>query len=634
MSGNVFFGYDSEPELSRETLFNASRAISKTGVATATSWEELKTSGRVLIGRIRDTIDTADACAFDVSTMNQNVLFELGYAIARAKPLLILLDKTDSEAKRRWREFQLLKSVGYKGWENVDDIRSAFLEARPDLAKSTVYDDLIEPELGASVPGSILYLPTAHNTEPARMIDRRLEYDKRRGVHLLTADPTESGLFPLGWYASKAYETACTIVHFEAPRRSQASLHNSRSALVAGLANGLDRPILMLAEEDYSPPIDYEEELQPYSSARECLLLVDKWLRELSLQPKAAARSQRVRLASELRTLRFGEHVAENEADTLSEYFIDTSALDDVVATRNSLFIGRKGTGKTANMLQAAARLSEDVRNLVVVIKPASYEYVSLLELLSKLPVSLQQYSIESLLGPVLKSRQRVAVLIDNLDKGWDRDADLKLLAKLLLGLLAAVGRVISDFDREDYWRDRIRLTLALFLRSDIFAYLRAQAREPDKLPISRLVWRDSEVLLRVIEERFLAARPENTEAEELWDRFFCPTVGGTGTREYIVDRCLPRPRDIIYWCNATVGIAANRRHERVEEADVLDGERTYSQFAYEALLVENGITIELLKDVLLQFLGESATLDQATVRRLVGAGGVKDSDVDSVFQD
>jgi hypothetical protein len=101
---------------------------------------------------------------------------------------------------------------------------------------------------------------------------------------------------------------------------------------------------------------------------------------------------------------------------------------------------------------------------------------------------------LRALLGPVLKSRQRVAVLIDNLDKGWERDADLKLLAKLLLGLLSAVGPLIRDFDREDFWRDRIRLTLALFLRSDIFAYLRGEAREPDKLPVSRIEWIDNAV--------------------------------------------------------------------------------------------------------------------------------------------
>ena len=159
-----------------------------------------------------------------------------------------------------------------------------------------------------------------------------------------------------------------------------------------------------------------------------------------------------------------------------------------------------------------------------------------------------------------------------------------------------------------------------------------AEAREPDKLPVSRIEWRDSEVLLRIIEERFLAARPENTAPAELWDRFFCPTVGDLPTREYIVERCLPRPRDFIYWCNAAVGIAANRRHQRVEEEDILDGERLYSQFALEALLVENGITMDLLKQVLLEFLGESRVLEEDAVRELITRAGVPEAEVDSVL--
>jgi hypothetical protein len=724
MTATVFIGYDSHPEVTRETLFNATRSIAKGDDVHAVSWEELKTAGRVLIGRIKSQIDQSAACMFDVSTMNENVLFELGYSIARAKPVNLLLDRTDSEAKQRWKEFQLLKTVGYVGWANSDDIRKAFFKDRPDHQSGNLYDDLIEPELGATVPASILYVPTLHNTDPAREIERRLEHEVHRGVRLLTADPTESGIYPLSWYASKAYETNCTVVHFEAPRRSQASIHNARSALVAGIASGLDRPVLLLAEHDYSAPIDYEDDLQLYGSARECALLLDRWLSRQNLQPKAGARSQRVRLSSELRTLRFGEHVAENEIDTLAEYFIETSAFDDVLATRNALFVGRKGSGKTANMLQAAARLSEDVRNLVVVIKPASYEYVSLLELLSSLPVSLQQYSIESLwrfllqseianqvvetiearapgipfteeekallefvdestfglrdgfaarfektvrsisesglgdvatdaegrdlinealhtqaiarlrrlLGPVLKSRQRVAVLIDNLDKGWERDADLKLLAKLLLGLLAAVGKVVVDFDREDYWRDRIRLTLATFLRSDIFAFLRSEAREPDKLPVSRLEWRDGEVLLNILEERFLAARPPDTDAGELWTRFFCETVRGQSTRNYLIERCLPRPRDIIFWCNAAVSVAANRRHQRVEEDDVIEGERLYSQFAFEALLVENGITVDQLQQVLFEFLGEPSVLNDDGVLALIRQASVDEEHVADVL--
>jgi hypothetical protein len=154
----------------------------------------------------------------------------------------------------------------------------------------------------------------------------------------------------------------------------------------------------------------------------------------------------------------------------------------------------------------------------------------------------------------------------------------------------------------------------------------------PTSCPCLALSGLTMQFLLRIIEERFLAARPENTEPTELWDRFFCPTVGGQPTREYIVERCLPRPRDFIYWCNGAVGIAANRRHERVEEEDVLDGERLYSQFALEALLVENGITMDLLKQVLLEFLGESVVLEEDSVKELIERAGVEPAQVDAVL--
>ncbi len=512
-------------------------------------------------------------CAFDVSTLNENVLFELGYAIARAKPIWLLLDKTDANVQLRWREFQLLAGVGVTDWENAEDIKKAFISRMPHLDPQTLYHDLIQPSLGANVGSSIFHVPPFHNTEAARQTSRRLEIEARKGIRILSADPTESALNALEWYAGKAYESQATIVHFEAARREMARLHNPRSALVAGIAYGLDRSLLMLSENDYSPPLDYEGILRPYKSSRECSLILEKWLYKVNLQPQDPTRLQRVKLATELRSLRFGEHVAENELDTLADYFVETASFGDVISPRNSIFVGRKGTGKTANMYQAAAELSADARNLVVVIKPAAYEFSSLLALLSSLPVSLRQYSIEalwkflltsevanrvvevvearppgipftqeeerllnfektmafglredfgvrfertvmaleslgltgsvseaksrdllnealhsqaiarlrSLLGPVLRNRRRVAILIDNLDKGWEKQADLDLLGRLLLGLLSAIGRVAVDFSKEDYWRERISLTLATFLRSDIYAFLQgisARARQ------------------------------------------------------------------------------------------------------------------------------------------------------------
>jgi hypothetical protein len=714
----VFFGYASTPELSREALFSASAAITSTGLAEGVSWESLHVQGRLIIDRIFDAVDSAELAAFDVSTLNENVLFELGYAVARAKRIWILLDETDSQAKAHWRQFRLLSTVAYEGWSNSDDIKTAFLRDQPHLAKSTLYDDIIESNLTPQLEGSLFYLPSFHMTEASKKLSRRLDVEIRRGVRLITADPAESAFSPIAWYAQKVYETSGSIAHFVAHRRELAWLHNARAALIAGLAAGFERPVLMLAEEDYSEPLDYRNLLRHYSSAKECQDIASSWVGSLSLEPQTDMGGRRLRLVTELRGLRFGEHVAENESDVLSEYFVETAAFDEVMGSRNTLFVGRKGAGKTANMIQAAARLREDARNLVIVIKPQSYELEGLVALLGRLPRDVKAYTVLSLwsfllqseiaraaaqtvelrpravpmteaeralvafvhdadfglqeefsvrfertvaaieesgladagtigagrdllnealhseairrlrrlIGPVLRGRNRVAVLVDNLDKAWDRGADLDAVAQLLLGLMAAIGRVAVEYEKEDFWRDRVSLSLATFLRSDIYAYLQRAAREPDKIPTAMLAWSDPRLLLRVVEERFLASRPEGTDVSELWTRFFCGEVKGRPLREYLAWRVLPRPRDIIYMCNAATIAAVNARREWVAEEDFLLAEQNYSQFAFEALLVENGITISEFEDVLLEFAGTNAIVSHSEVLAIIGRV-IKDPD-------
>ena len=211
---------------------------------------------------------------------------------------------------------------------------------------------------------------------------------------------------------------------------------------------------------------------------------------------------------------------------------------------------------------------------------------------------------LRSRLGVALKDRNRVAVFVDNLDKGWERNANFAVMARFILGLLTAAGHVVVDFQREDYWRESIKLTVAIFLRSDIYAYLRDAAREPDKLPISTVSWKDTETLQHVLERRFLMAVRNASSPGELWSEYFCDSVIGVTTMEFIQNVILPRPRDLVYYCNAAVARAVDRGHDLVEPDDFLLARDTYSQYAYEALLVENGVTIPQMEDVLLSFIG------------------------------
>ena len=59
-----------------------------------------------------------------------------------------------------------------------------------------------------------------------------------------------------------------------------------------------------------------------------------------------------------------------------------------------------------------------------------------------------------------------------------------------------------------------------------------------------------------------------------------------------------------MYFVKAVVSFAVNRKHDRVEEKDVFDGEKQYSQYALDSILAENGITVPQLESVLFEFVG------------------------------
>ncbi len=705
----------------------ASALIAATEQVECVTWETLPVGGRLIISQVLAAIEASDVCVFDVTTLNQNVLFELGYAITREKRVWLLLNESLPEATHNWKSLDLLAPAGYIGYRSADDVRAAFLREAPHLAQQTLWDEVstaVEP----LEPRSVFYMPSLYNTESSRALTRRLEREQDFGVRLVTADPSEHGPAPLSWYVEQVYGAGATLVHLVGESRPRASVYNARSALVAGMASGLGRPVLMVVEDDYTPPLDYRDLLYKYPSRRKLLERASQWLGQLprpEVGQPVRSTTRRLRLATELRGIRFGEHVAENESDTLDEYFIETAEYNAVLDARSAVFVGRKGVGKTASMLQAGEELRSDKRNLVCVIKPSSYEWESLVDVIRKLSASsVQSYFIEALwqflllseiahtavaaaerqpagitpdssmaelrdllesaplreefsvrlervvasaaaklgdltdvpvveqreqingalhgtsisvlrkqLGLALQDRNRVAILVDNLDKAWTKTAELGTLSQVLLGLLTAVGRVADEFKKRDAWRETVNVTLAVFLRGDIYSHVIREAREPDKINVLAIDWHQEELLLRVIEERYTAQRPDGTDPAELWSQFFCGDVNGVETRRYLLDRVLHRPRDLVFLCNAAVLHAVNGRRERIEAKDIIAAERAYSRFAFDALLVENGITISQLEQVLFEFLYAEQTMSKTDVVAAIRAAAIGGKAPEEILQ-
>ena len=110
---------------------------------------------------------------------------------------------------------------------------------------------------------------------------------------------------------------------------------------------------------------------------------------------------------------------------------------------------------------------------------------------------------------------------------------------------------------------------------------------------------------------------------------FFAPTVGTLPTTAWILDRCLPRPRDILYLTRAAIDRAVGGRHARVEERDLLAAELDYSRFAFGAALVEGQQRLPRIEAILIEFAGAPSRLNDAQLKATLQAAGVEGAEVD-----
>jgi hypothetical protein len=708
-----FFAYPSHPPSCGEAIRAAIDWLDYENQVSLRSWETLQIGGRVIVGAITNAIDSADFFCADLTGLNPNVLFELGYAIAKGKPVWLVLDATYTDLRKEFDQLRLLTTVGYRPYTNSSDIVKQLHADRPYQAAETILADIIAPELTPSSRDELLYLKDRHATEPSVRVTRRLD---KCEIPVVVDDPHESTVQSLAWYAGKIFSSVGVVCHFTNPNRDGARLHNARYAFVAGMVLGMRKPLLMLADRsELLTPLDYRDLLKQHSSAAEAVAHLEQWLYPVQVQWEKQQRDHQdyastVRLATELSGLQVGEYVAENEEDRLSEYFIETTAFMDALRGNHTIFVGRKGSGKTTNLIQLTARLSADVRNVVCVIKPIAYELDGLVDLLKRFQQSDRkgyvvealwkflliteianaaasvieardpgtwtdderallgilsrsegvlredftvrlERSVEGLLGAesapesttgdarfsisealhsgllvelrsavakVLTEKARAIVLVDNLDKAWDRRDDVAHLSEFLLGLLSVADRVAAEFKRGDRWAPKVNLNLVVFLRSDIFSRVLAAAREPDKVKFFKLVWSDPELLVRVIDERFVASHKGGVQPQEMWDKYFCKDVGGVPTKDYLVAQILPRPRDIVYFVKASIALAVNRRHAIVQEEDILDAEREYSQYAMDSVLVEEGVTRDQVETIMYELAGGTAIQTVGQLERAI----------------
>ncbi len=82
----TFFAYPSSPEQIGEVVEHAIQNLKeKSAVEDVKSWRQLDIAGRFIADQVLNKIDDAKVFAADVTQLNFNVTYEIGYALAKVE---------------------------------------------------------------------------------------------------------------------------------------------------------------------------------------------------------------------------------------------------------------------------------------------------------------------------------------------------------------------------------------------------------------------------------------------------------------------------------------------------------------------------------------------------------------------
>lgn len=704
-----FFAYSGQPRSVGDSVEEAISLINDSGLTLLGSWRSHTINGKLIIDEVTKAIDEADYFCADLTGFSDNVIFELGYSLAKNKPVFLILDDSHIESKRRYKELPSLATTGYQRYVNSSDIVKAFSSFVPFVSDSQSCKAQ-RKKRNSEFSKPLLFLKSQFDTPYSRVISTKISDYK---IPCTTDDASESRVQPIEWYLEQLSNAA--LIEFSATSRAGHELQNSKCSFVAGLAFGYGLELLMVAEEPYEVPIDYRDLLVTYDNKPRCERIVSEFLDPLKdklleyYSQQTISRKIRKDITN-FQQISFGEFLAEHESEELPDYYVETFNLSTLIKNDYNIVIGRKGTGKTATLYCLKNHLEKDSRNHVCLIKPINFEIDALVKILqvpseeyersyliesawklliytevaksiySKIDIKplyalsqaetdfknfvmensdlfLKDFSerleeelekirqsniinagekfsdfriklsevmhentlatIRNLLSNLFDKDRKILVLIDNLDKSWKKDNKLDLQSDWILGLLGVTGRIVRDLSSFTVkgQQKKIDFHLTVFLRSDIFRYILGRAREPDKIEYTNLLnLSDKEVLFRIIEQRFVELSSSELLTENLWKKYIVEMVDGVSVKDYIYEKLIPRPRDIIFFFKNAHENAVSRGHSIIEEEDLKLAYKNYSSWVFTSMMVENGITLDQLKEFLYQLVECPQVIDRDTL--------------------
>jgi hypothetical protein len=201
---------------------------------------------------------------------------------------------------------------------------------------------------------------------------------------------------------------------------------------------------------------------------------------------------------------------------------------------------------------------------------------------------------------------QRVIVLVDELDRGWDASEDAQAF---VAGLFQACARLNGVSDN---------LRIYLSLRQELYDSIPALYDDAQKFRdlIETIEW-DEATLLQLMANRIAFSLPElDSESDEArWSEIFAEILDYRRNRSfnYMIDRTLYRPRELIEFASRATEVAQDRGAEAfpIDYSVITEAENRYSEERAKDIAAEYRFQYPGLLSVFEVFRGKTYTIER-----------------------
>ncbi len=348
-------------------------------------WEDVASLGFVY-QKICDGIHRNELLLAEVTDPNVNVLFEIGYALAVGRDALLLVNSRVKPWDRR--VLRTLESVYYETREDIHAHVTRLMDSREDISPSPPDRAAVLDRMGifdgTENPGTVHHLKPRGRSDISNAVDSALG----RGMFTPTSSDAADPLYDEFYEQARAIHRSSLIVGtLVSSDNVDAESINANVALLAGFAVGLGKQVLLLQQTPARSFIDTGTMLVEVQTETEARGAVRRWL-ELHAGAlvqnvqRATEHAQRSEQASKIRRLYLGSPDAAQDVNLMS-YYVRTPEYYSALDGTHTLFLGRKGSGKTATFQALRSELRDEPNTLLVDIAPADFQFERLTGFLS-----------------------------------------------------------------------------------------------------------------------------------------------------------------------------------------------------------------------------------------------------------